>query len=567
MRSRVRSIRLTETAALAIAACSTAALAQTSATISVARVGDPLTWATVANTATVIPNGDGRTFNSFNQPSVNTRGFVVLRGRSKGSDSGGGGGGETTLTTAAAAATPLHGIFSRDMARGGSLQMVFDKTTAVPPPSNVLYSGAPVAFTEFPAFPRLGISNNTILSRAQSQPTYTYVLPDLTETRVGTSGIYGLYDGARVTATSQLGAVPGFAHFSVPGAASVIKFDQFPGSPAIANASTVVFKGNYTDGTSKTGVFFRNFRDAKRPAAVSVIASSDTLVPGQPPGGVKFGSTAPPSASDNDMVFVGLDNEDAPTMGGIYRAPLASRPTLQPLVTIGQQVPGEPGGSTFTRIGEALSYDDQHIAFWAAWGADTRAVTLSCPVDGQKDVIAYCNTQYPAGFVVQVPVKQGFFLHDLKSARTYPVVKTGAQFDDFLYWTFSGRPPGVGDAEAEDFEPPRWRSAAFSATYGDSKNVLYAFKARNAGSGINGIYLSRMARDKALGMSSAISPVVEAGMRAQSIDPQAPYGALVTAIGIERDGLRDKWFAVAVSMLDPVTSESWAGVYLTQVKR
>jgi hypothetical protein len=47
-----------------------------------------------------------------------------------------------------------------------------------------------------------------------------------------------------------------------------------------------------------------------------------------------------------------------------------------------------------------------------------------------------------------------------------------------------------------------------------------------------------------------------------SIDPQAP-GKVIT-VGIERDGLRDGWLAVAVGMLDPVSSEGWAGVYLTR---
>jgi hypothetical protein len=38
----------------------------------------------------------------------------------------------------------------------------------------------------------------------------------------------------------------------------------------------------------------------------------------------------------------------------------------------------------------------------------------------------------------------------------------------------------------------------------------------------------------------------------------------VTSVGIERDGLRNRWLAVAASMLDAVTSESWAGVYVTR---
>jgi len=372
---------------------------------------------------------------------------------------------------------------------------------------------------------------------------------------------------SRVSAATQLGAVPGYSYFAVPGLSPATKFDQFPGAPAVADANTVVFKGNYTDGTTaKTGIFFRNVHGGSAPAAVQVIASSDTLIPGQPAGGVRFGSTAPPSASEQDVVFVGLDNENAPTLGGIYRAPLATRPTLQTLVSIGQPVPGEASGS-FTRIGESLSYDGERVAFWGAWGTEMRSMTLSCPVDGQKAVIAYCNAQYPTGFLAQIPIHQGIFVYDLKTAQIYPVAKTGADYADFVYWTFSGRPPGVGDAESEDFEPPRWRTAAFASTYGDKKQTLVAFKAQKAG-GVNGIYLSKLTLEKkakVVGSSSVISTVVESGNRAQAFDPLAPYGAVVTAIGIERDGLRANWLAVAISMLDPVTSESWAGVYLTNL--
>ncbi len=42
-------------------------------------------WATVVNNNNLIPEAPGnRTFNSYNQPSVNTNGLVVLRARSKG---------------------------------------------------------------------------------------------------------------------------------------------------------------------------------------------------------------------------------------------------------------------------------------------------------------------------------------------------------------------------------------------------------------------------------------------------------------------------------------------------
>lgn len=526
------------------------------ATVSGADVKDqPLSflWSTVANSATVIPGGDGvTTFNSFNQPSVNVTGLVVLRARSKGS--------EGTGTVSEGGGSPLRGIYSRQMDKGGSLAVVFDTKTVVPQPNNTTYQGNPGTFTEFPAFPRIGLDTNTIVTRGQSKPVWTYVLPDLTETKVGTSGVYAMRLGARVTAMAQLGNVPDYDHYSVPGATPGTRFDQFPGAPTVANMNTVVFKGNFTDGTSKTGIFFRQFDASNNNVKTQVIASSDTLIPGQ--SLVKFGSTSPPSASATDAVFLGLDNEDAPTLGGIYRAPFATRPTLQTLASIGGQVPGEAAGKTFTRLGEALSYDGQFISFWGSWGTEFRQVTLYCPVDGQQAVIAYCNAQYPNGNPVNVPVYQGFFVHDLKTGQTSPVAKTGPEspYLDFLYWVFSGRPPGVGEGDTEDFEAPRWRSSAFAATYSSKlKAAEVAFKARKQLVGgfipVDGIYLMSPS-------TSVISTVVETGSLGNSIDPLAP-GKVIT-VGIERDGLRDGWLALAVGMLDPISSEGWAGVYLTR---
>lgn len=502
-------------------------------------------WSTVANSATVIPGGDGvTTFNSFNQPSVNVTGLVVLRARSKGSHGMG---------------TPLRGIYSRQMDKGGPLTVVFDTKTVVPQPNNTTYNGNLAAFTEFPAFPRIGLDTNTIVTRGQSKPVYTYTLPDSSETKVGTSGVYAMRLNSRVTAMAQLGNVPGYDHYRVPDATAGTRFDQFPGAPAIANMDTVVFKGNFTDGVSKTGIFFRQFDAASNSVKTQVIASSDTLIPGQ--SLVKFDSTSPPSASPTDAVFLGLDNEDAPTMGGIYRAPLATKPTLESLATIGGQVPGEPAGTAFTRLGEALSYDGQFLSFWGSWGTEVRRVTLFCPVDGQQAVIAYCNTQYPTGNPVDIPVYQGFFVHDVKTGQTLPVAKTGpdSPYLDFLYWVFSGRPPGVGEGDTEDFEPPRWRSSAFAATYtGKFKAAEVAFKARKHGVvPVDGIYLKSPSK-------SVISTVAETGSLGNLIDPQAPASGKVITVGIERDGLRNGWLALAIGMLDPLTSEGWAGVYLTR---
>ena len=544
-----RPTRIAMSAALACTLVPMTAPAQT-ATDLAARQPLPakFVWTTVANSADAIPGGDGRKFNSFNQPSVNAAGRVVLRARSR----GGQGAGE-----------PLRGIYARPMAgTPGPLVSVFDTLTEVPAPNNTLYQDKLGTFTEFPAFPRVGLDNDTVTTRAQSRPVWTYTATDGTETRVGTSGIYAQRGGERVSAMTQLGAVPGFEVYSVPGAAPGTRFDQFPGAPAVANANTVVFKGNYTEGTGKTGIFFRSFGGTGVPAQTQVIASSDTTIPGQPADGVRFASTSPPSASARDAVFLGLDNEEAPTLGGIYLAPLATRPALQTLASIGGQAPGESAGTSFNRLGEALSYDGRFVAYWGAWGTQTRSIMLTCPTDGQAAVIAFCLSKYPNGLTVQVPANQGFFVHDVLTRKALPVAKTGGDYVDFLYWVFSGRPPGVGDSESEDFEEPRWRASSFVAAYSQGSNVQVAFKARRPTTPVtDGIYL-------ALPSASPSPPpprtVVETMSPATLLDPMAPAGATVVSVGLERDGLRNRWLAITASMLDAVTSDSWAGVYVTR---
>lgn len=538
-------------------AASADAAAQAGAQIPLAApVDGPQAWRTIANSATPIPGADGRTFNSFNQPSINANGIVVMRGRSKGAQGAG---------------EPSRGVYMRDMSArstsaAGTLTVAFDTGTVVPQPNNIDYQGSLATFTEFPSFPRIGVDNATVATRGQSRPVWAYTLPDGSDTRVGTSGVYAVVKGARLTAASQVGQVPGFGHFSVPGAPAGTKFDQFPGAPAVAGPETFVFKGNYTDGVGKTGIFARNTSTRRGPAATLMIAGSNTLIPGQPADGVRFGSTAPPSAADNYVVFLGLDNEDSPTLGGIYRARIESGAALEPLVTIGSAVPGEDG-AVFTRLGEALSFDGQYVSFWGAWGPETRTVNLACPADGQAALLAYCNEQHPQGHAVQVPVHQVFFVYDLRSRTTFPVAKTGPEYLDFMYWVFSGRPPGVGEAEAEEPEPPRWRASAFASAFaGGSKGGQVAFKARRTGEGVvDGIYLAKIIKDRRT-TALTVTALVETGMQGQLVDPQAPANSQVITVGLEREGLRNGWLAIAVGMLDSVSSEGWAGVYVTRTR-
>lgn len=522
-------------------------------------------WQVVVNNGDTVPN-DTRRFNSYNQPSVNVNELVVFRARSRGGLAG----------------EPAHGVYTRDMMLGTGVTTIFDRTTQVPQPNNT-----DETFIEPPSFPRIDMFSSTVASRGNHPPVWRYLLPDETETRAGTTGIYTNPFGALVTGESNLGAVPDFSFFSVPGT-NGIKFDVFPGAPSVTDKATIVFKGNHTEGlAAKTGVYYRDLENAPillpdgtplAPASGThdavVIADTDTPIPGT---SVLFGSTAPPSAVARRAVFAGFDDEDAPTAGGIYLAPLTgSRPTLTTLVGIGARVPGEPASATFNRLGEGVSFDGRFIAFWGAWGSETTTLVLQCPTEGNAQRVAYCKDTYPDGFTTTVPVHQGIFVHDTLTGRTFALAKAPDDFSDFTYWNFSGLVPTTGESD-ETGEPARWRSATFVAVSGlvdgSTQNGVFhaAFKARTGQvvdgayvTPIDGIYLRRGPG------ASPIAIVVQTGMRGTvfdpaAIDPDTREPLPVTEMGLERDGFRGSSLAINVSM--GTEEAGWAGIYLTTVPR
>lgn len=540
-------------------------------------------WSTVVNngdfipSATCVPTGPAptappcRLFNSFNQASVNTQGLVVFRARSK----GGQGLGE-----------PAQGVYTRNMSTLGTpIVKIIDRDTLVPQPNN-----RSTTFQETPSFPRIDQYTNTVVTRGSHPPVWQ-VLNDAGETveQVGTNGVYANPFGMLVTGESRLGSVANFSFFQVPDHPG-LPFDIVAGSPAVTDNSIIVFKGNYTDGLiGKTGVFYRSLMNAPFPMTgqpslypasgtqpVVLIANSDSYIPGT---STHFGSTAPPSAARMNAVFVGLDNEDSPTMGGIYLASLSRLPwqqqrPLTTLVRIGDNVPGEASTEHFKVLGEGLSFDGRFVAFWASWGDATQTLVLQCPQDGNTDLLAFCNSQYPNGYAVQVPVNQGVFVYDIIARRLWPVAKSPANFNDFLYWNFSGHVPGSSDGD--DGEPARWRSAAFVAVSGlldgtlQDPNFNVAFKARTGAvvegtyvNPVDGIYLDRGPTP------TPIRTVIATGTPGTVVDPEAvdpdTHAPLpVTTIGIEREGFRGDRLVINASMASE--SAGWAGIYLTKVK-
>jgi hypothetical protein len=220
----------------------------------------------------------------------------------------------------------------------------------------------------------------------------------------------------------------------------------------------------------------------------------------------------------------------------------------------------------FAKLGEGLSVskDANLVTFWGTWEGPTFEKRLNCPADGNKDIKAECLRQYPLGYaVVNIPVNQGIFVLNVATGNIVAVAKTGLYgFSDFLYWVFSGAPPGVGSGEG-DRELPRWRSSAFAAvSMLDKKNFAVAFKGTQ--SDVPGIFLGDG--------SAAPVTVVKLGHDGTKIDPLAPAGSLVTAVGIEREGFRGQNLAITAAMLyedvveGEVVSIGWAGIYLTRVK-
>lgn len=591
-----------------------------------AKPAPAFSWATVVNNSDAVPGTENpiRYYNSYNPPSVNSSALVVFRARSTGRSQG-----------------PVSGIFSRDMASpGGPIRTVADRDSEVPYPNNTCYpisnpgegevepsidcdntgetQWSLATFNEFPSFPRMALTADAVATRGNHPPVWTYPVEagvsvaaegedEEDTTRAGTTGAYVNLDARRpgsplVTGASLLGAVPEFSSlFAVPGVEPASKFDVFPGAPAITDAGVIAFKGNYTDGDGKTGVFYRQVvaADAGGAAAIELVANSDTPVPN--PGAcapdTTFGSTAPPSAAGNQMVFVGFDNEDDPTCGGIYMAPLQPGATLTTLVGLEAKVPGQ-GDASFSQLGEGLSYDGRFVGFWGAWGEETKTVRLYCPQEGNRDRRDFCNNVgdfAPDNGEIrgdtnsicnddtdgtdlcyqekEVPVNQGIFVYDTSGNGTLRLVAragAGAAYDDFVYWNYSGAPPGAGESEG-DAEPPRWRSSAFQAvSQRAGATFRSAFLARNGSLDSNNVYVNTVDGiylGEVLGATApTVTALVKTGMDGTILDPEAVSGTTVlpiTSLALERDAFRGRWLAITASMGNE--EAGWAGIYLTQM--
>ncbi|MEX2671238.1 MAG: PEP-CTERM sorting domain-containing protein [Phycisphaeraceae bacterium] len=280
----------------------------------------------VVNSEDAMPGTDPeRIFNSFNPPSIDENQLVVFRGRTRGVGHGPLDPGQ------------LEGIYTRDMAILGPINLIADSNTPVPDSEL-----ADVTFRRFPSFPR--IDDGSVVFRGMSPP----IVPE----GGGNAGVYTNAPGVLTTGVNRT--------FTVPPDNTVV-FGQFPGAPDIVDG-TIIFKGNLSEeeegGDEATGIYFR---DVVNDGPVQLVTGTNQNIPGTT---TPFGSTSPPSVDENLVAFRGVDDEENPTLGGLMLADRSAADipfSVQSLVSIGDSIPN--GTGAFARIGEAISFDGGTIAF------------------------------------------------------------------------------------------------------------------------------------------------------------------------------------------------------------
>ena len=286
-----------------------------------------------------------------------------------------------------------------------------------------------------------------------------------------------------------------------------------------------------------------------------------------------FDSTSPPSAAGGKMVFTGLDNEAAPTAGGIFMAPLTANPTLTTVAGFQTIVP-KNGTNTLSAFGEGLSFDGRYVGFWGAWGTETFARQVQCATDGNAIVRQACLDQDNNGtandgiYTFNVLKNQGIFLADTELNKLFLVAQTGSIYADFLFWNFSGNAGQGGSDDSEDLEGARWRSSAFLAI--DGNDVVFK-AAQDYVEGLYGMTGGTSGLFGALDVSDLFTDldlftILKTGMDGGVLDPMAA-GIPIVSLGIERDGFRNGRLVINASMEGTIDGEDvgWAGIYMTQV--
>lgn len=440
-----------------------AALANFAAPASAADFTD---FHTVVNNSTLIPGSSTDTFNSFNAPSISATGVISFRAR------GGTGSGST-------GGSPVEGIYTRDIATSNQpIQLVADKSTLVPDATK-----PNVSFNAFSAFPR--INGAASIFRAQSPP--------IVSEGEGNKGVYANFSGPLITVANNADAVPG----------GFGTFDQFPGSPSLTN-TTAVFKGNSTTsgGSEFTGIYARNLTSPGNP--ITLVTDTAHNIPGT---STLFGSTAPPTAAGNKVVFRGVDNEASPTVGGLMIANLNAPNvpgSVQTLVSLSDPIPH--GSGTFSTIGEELAFDGTTVVFHATGSNDQQGIYTVNAITGNLSRVADLNTTIPG------------------STDT---------FTDFDFDTTNGKG-----------QP---RTAAFLA--GANGDAFFLAKGPNGLLGIYGL------------INGQLKNIIDTNSAATLLDPNA-VGFDITSLSLEREGYQNHRLVFAATMEDPTgVATSISGIY------
>lgn len=511
-----------------------------------------LTWQTIANGSTAMPGTKTTTlFNLFGPVSINAAGLAAFNGQS------------AVTTSDSEETTSTKGLYTVDLATG-TVSRIADTSTLVPDPNTITYGLTLAKFGGFPSFARID-QNSSVVGFVGTHPP---VLQLLNDGRVGSSGLYANPSTVLDTGVGLFTQDP-YTYFQIPDLPATA-FGAFPNAPAIVGGNTIVFKGDYLSGTTvATGVYYRDLVADSGESPVTLLASvNSTQIPEKT---LKFGYFGAPSAVGTTAVFVGYDQKDAPTAGGIYSASISSAPALNPLVTIGTLVPGETETDTFTRFGEALSFDGRYVGFWGAWGTDISKIHVTCS-EQDAAVQAYCLTVFPDGYDAQVPVHQGMFVYDITSSTLTTVAKAGTDFTDFTYWPFVGTLPeegaptdvgssGGGGDETEvevPLEPPAFVLSTSIVVAGQSSTAYQvAFKAKTGS--VDGIYITSGPE------TALILTALDTTMIGTTVDGASNATSTIKKLDLEREGLRGTRLAIGASMHDSATSTDAAGLYTTTI--
>ena len=352
-----------------------------------AAAAQTVTWQHVANNADDAPgSGTGYLFRSYNQPSINSDGLVVFRARSS---SGG---------------QQIDGVYTVDPV-GGVISKVLARNDTVPDPNNTLYTGELAAFSGIPfnsphrcqlvaaGHARPEPARMDLYPRRQRNPgrhlrhLCVRWRPGLDRSQPARCGCGAGSGDTELPVVRRTRCRTGHTLRSIPWISDRCLEATMSPSRATAPipstgwerpASTTATSHHLADALHRPG---RQFEHADPEPACRRRRE------------VRCHGTAECGCIQHLLHRLGQrgcahHGRHLPRPSPCKLAPgmlLNAVPLpLTTIVGIGDQVPGQAPGETFTNFGEALSLsnDGNHVAFWASWGTRTVPKILTAqPMD------------------------------------------------------------------------------------------------------------------------------------------------------------------------------------------